>query len=62
MGVGQAQLIVTKDAHRKLILQDSDNREFLTSIESINATGKATPPYLILSGRQMLESGLKQQT
>lgn len=53
--VSQAQLIITRDAHRKLIFQDPDNREFLTSIESINVIGKTTPLYMILNGRQFLE-------
>lgn len=55
IGVGCAQLVVTRDAHRKLLLQDLDNRESLTSVETINATSKVTPPYMILSDWQMLE-------
>lgn len=58
--IGQAQLIITKNTYRKLTLQDPDNRESLTSIESINAIGKATSSYLILSGRQMLEKWFEE--
>ena len=53
--VDWAQFIVTKDAHRKLIFQDPDNRKFLICIESISSAGKTTPLYLIFSGWQMLE-------
>lgn len=55
IGVEEDQYIVTREPHRKLTIRDPNNRESLTSIETIRGDGTAIPPYVILSGKQFLK-------
>ncbi len=48
MGCGKAQWVITNDASKALVMPDPDNREYITSAESINGVGRAIPAFLIL--------------
>lgn len=62
IGVGRPQYIITRDKHRKLTIADPENREFLTSVEAVNAAGGTMPPYIIMSARQYLEKWFEVDT
>ena len=55
IGMGGDQYIVTRERHRKLTIRDPDNRESLTSIETIRGDGTVLPPYIVLNGKQYME-------
>ncbi len=55
VGCGIAHWVITMDAEKKLLLSDSDNREFLTAFESISGREVEILPMLILSGAFILE-------
>ena len=40
VGCGVAHWVITLDPNKKLLLSDPDNREFVTSVESISGVGK----------------------
>ena len=54
-GCGRAHLVITLDPDKPLLLTDPDNREYITSVESISGGGKTIPPMLILCGIYILE-------
>lgn len=54
IGCGIAHMVVTRHVNRILFLRDAENRDFITSIECISASGKVIPPHLILKGNQVL--------
>lgn len=53
MGLCTAQKVNTRSEYygRRSILQPGKNREWVTAIESINASGWALPPTLIFQGK-----------
>ena len=55
VGVGKAHWVITSDADKPLLLTDPDNCDYITSIESINGTGKDIPLMIILQGMNILE-------
>src|SRR5699024_10975127 len=57
MGLTATARVITRAEYygRRPILQPG-NREWVTSIEAINATGWALPPYLIFKGKVFIES------
>ena len=57
MGLTATARVITHAEYygRRSILQPG-NREWVTSIETINATGWALPPYLIFKGKVFIES------
>ena len=54
-GCGRAHWVITLDPEKPMLLTDPDNREYITSVESISGGGKTIPPMLILCGIQILE-------
>ena len=54
IGCGKAQWVITNDASKALVMPDPDNREYITSAESINGVGRAIPVFLILQGKHTL--------
>ena len=54
-GWAGAQWIITLDPDKPLLLTDPDNREYITSVESISGGGKTIPPVLILCDILILE-------
>ena len=54
IGCGRAQWVITNDATKALVMTDPDNREYITSAESINGVGRAIPSFLILQGKHTL--------
>ncbi len=41
----KAQWAITNDASKALVMPDPDNREYITSAESINGVGRAIPAF-----------------
>ncbi len=60
MGCWVAHSVITMDAEKKLLQSDPDNREFLTTCESISGGGVEIPPMLILSGAPILEKWIQE--
>ena len=54
-GCGRAHWVITLDPDKPMLLTDPDNREYITSVESISGGGKTIPPMLILCGILILE-------
>ena len=54
-GCGRAHWVITLNPDKPLLLTDPDNREYITSVESISGGGKTIPPMLILCGILILE-------
>ncbi len=54
IGYGKTQWVVTNNASKVLVMPDPDNREYITSAESINGIGHAIPAFLILQGKHTL--------
>ena len=54
-GCGRAHWIITLDPNKPLLLIDLENREYITSVESISGGGRTIPPMLILRGILILE-------
>ena len=54
IGCGRAQMVITLDPRRSLRMTDPDNRDYITSVESINSAGEVIPPMLIISGVHIL--------
>ena len=54
-GCGRAHWVITLNPDKPLLLTDPDNREYITSVESISGGGKTIPPMLILCGIYILE-------
>ena len=50
----RAQMIVTLNPNKPLRMTDSDNRTYLTSVESISSDGADISPMLIISGVHIL--------
>ena len=50
-----ASQIVFTQTDRQVYVSDPDNREIVTSIESISAISKTTDPMMIMPGQQMKE-------
>ena len=60
VGCGKGHWVVTLDPDKSLLLTDSDNREYLTSVETISGGGLSILPMLILSGIVILEKWAKE--
>ena len=60
VGCRKAHWIVTLDPDKPLLLTDQDNREYLTSVETISGGGLSIPSMLILSGIVILEKWAKE--
>ena len=54
-GCGRAHWIITLDPNKPILLTDPDNREYITSVESISDRGKIIPPIVILCDILILE-------
>ncbi len=46
-GCGRAHWVITLDIDKPMLLTDPDNRQYITSVESISGGGKTNPPMLI---------------
>jgi trans-2-enoyl-CoA reductase len=51
---GRAQLMITLDTRKSLRMTDSDNRDYITSVECISSDGEVIPPLIILAGVHIL--------
>ncbi len=45
IGCGKAQKVITNDANKALVMLNPDNREYITSAESINGVGRIIPAF-----------------
>ena len=54
-GCGRAHWVITFDLDKPMLLTDPDNREYITSAESISGRRKIMPPMLILCEILILE-------
>ena len=54
-GCSRAHWVITLDPNKLLLLKDPDNREYITSVESISGGGKTILLLLILCGIYILE-------
>ena len=59
VGCGKSHEVLTRSARRNLYLNDAEDRDYITSIECINAAGEAIPPLLILKGQHILHKWAK---
>ena len=55
VGVGKTHWVITAETNKPLLLTDPDNRDYLTSCETINEVGGDIPPMLIIQGVNILE-------
>ena len=55
VGCGTAHWVIILDLDKPLLLTDPDNREYITSVESISDEQKTISPMLILCGIYILE-------
>lgn len=62
IGCGKAHTIVTFERSKKLAFTDADNRDYISSIECINAVGWALPSFLIVAGAWILEKWCLENT
>lgn len=54
IGCGKAQWVITSNATKALVMTDPDNRDYITSAETINGVGRTIPAFLILRGKHTL--------
>lgn len=60
--VGKDQWLITKDdTSTRLVLEDPDNEEYITSIECVGGGGDVIPNMLILSGKQHSEKCFEEK-
>ena len=52
---GRAHWVITLDPNKPLLLTNPDNREYITSVETISGGGETIPLMLILYGILILE-------
>jgi transposase-like protein len=45
----KTQLVITFDPRKPLRMTDSDNRDYITAVECISASGEMIPPLIILT-------------
>jgi DDE superfamily endonuclease/Tc5 transposase DNA-binding domain len=55
IGVGRAHKVITRAGNNRQYLADPDNRDYITSIESISAAGESHAPLLILKAASLQE-------
>jgi Tc5 transposase DNA-binding domain/DDE superfamily endonuclease len=55
IGCGRAHMVITRSGNQKQYLQDPDNRDYLTLIESISAAGISHAPMVILKSATIIE-------
>jgi len=55
IGVGRKHKIITKMTTKRHYQSDPDNRDYITSIESISAAGEVHAPLLVLKATSLLE-------
>jgi DDE superfamily endonuclease len=51
VGCGGKQTVVTRFHHQRLFHSDTDDREHITSVETICADGYSLPPFVVLQGK-----------
>lgn len=54
IGVGRDQWIITREPKKRIVSGSITNRESLTVVEAVSATGYTTPPLIILSAKTIL--------
>ena len=54
VGCGVTHLVVTLSSHKRIMIADPDNRDYITSVECINGVGGSVPSFLILKGVNIL--------
>ena len=55
IGVGRRHKVITKMTTKRQYQLDPDNRDYITSIESISAAGEVHAPLLVLKATSLLE-------
>ena len=58
-GSGKTHWVIFMYAKKPLLLIDPDNRDYITSIETIGGGGRDIPPTVILAGVNILEMWVK---
>ena len=58
IGCGKAQLVVTMDPNKPVRMIDSENRDYITSVECVGSAGETIPPMLLISGVNILHNGV----
>ena len=59
VGIGRAHEVITRLKNRRLYVSDPDNRESVTSVETICADGTAIDPFIILPGVNHLHKAFR---
>jgi hypothetical protein len=54
IGRGRTQMMITLDSRKPLRMTDPDNRDYITSVESISSGDEVIPPLIILAGVHIL--------
>ncbi len=59
IGCGKTHWVISTHAKKPPLLIDPDNRDYVTSIETISGGGRDIPPIVILAGVNILEKWVK---
>ena len=59
IGSGKTHWVISTHAKKPPLLIDPDNRDYITSIETISGGGRDIPPIVILAGVYILEKWVK---
>ena len=59
IGCGKTHWVISTHAKKPLLLIGPDNRDYITSIETISDGGRDIPPIVILAGINILEKWVK---
>ena len=54
VGCGVTHLVVTLSSHKRIMIADPDNRDYIASVECISGVGGSVPSFLILKGVNIL--------
>ena len=54
IGCGRAQMVIIMNPKKPLRMMDSDNRDYITTVECISSGGEVIPSLIIISGVQIL--------
>ena len=55
VGYGRQQKVITKEDKARVVLEDPENRDFISSIECVSGDGSVIPNMIILSRKSHLE-------
>jgi hypothetical protein len=55
IGVGRAHKVITRSSNQRQFIQDPDNRDYITLMESISVVGVSYAPIVILKSATIIE-------